>query len=131
VQKFSLTVDQFKILLSENEFRPLASAYCDPAAQCMYHCRFPLVDAKGRVFACNLPASKQVNNVGDSFVPHKPSLPDMCTSCEANQWCKKCPSAVPDFSAIYCPLARIAAERIDADHKEAIKNGFIAVSSPM
>ena len=123
-RRISLSEGQFTTLLDENEFRPLASAYCDPAPQCMYHCRFPLLDATGKVYACNLPGSREIDYTEDSFVPGKYSLSDKCSSCMANEWCKKCPSAISEYSDLYCPLARIAAEKVNNDYMEAVDQGF-------
>ncbi len=122
-EKFSLSCEQLSLMLDEPAFRPLASAYCDPSDQCAYHCRFPLVDSAGRLFACNLPESEKINGRTDA----EPGYParDMCAACSASYWCKKCPSAVPAFHKIYCPLARTAADKVMEDYSKALHRGFL------
>ncbi len=117
---------QFKVLLNEKEFRSLAAQYTDPSRQCRYHCSFPMLDASGNLYQCNLP---DLRSGLPEDISAEQSCPASCKGCPAEFWCKKCPSAVPSFKDHYCPSARAAVEKVSSDTKEKINKGFQYLNS--
>jgi|GEM_PF-3545120 len=121
VKKLMIAPDQFRILLDEAPFRALASQYCDASSQCSYHCNYPLLTREGILFHCNLPGIPTTYSCQAAPLLQKV---DLCKTCKAAQWCKKCPSAVPSFYDLYCPYAKIAADTISRDCDALNNKGY-------